>query len=133
MVVILTVLTWALTGWMTVAGFAAFDLHEGRGFLDGISILAFTMLGMAAPSAPGFAGAYEAAVILGCLSIGMSNTVRITAFAITFHWWVHLVQSISALAYASHPDYGFGIVISRLRQSFSESGKHKPASPDAET
>lgn len=131
-VLTLTVLTWGLTGWMTVAGLAAFDLHEGRGFLDGISILAFTMLGMAAPSAPGFAGAYEAAVILGCISIGMNNVVRITAFAITFHWWVHLVQSLSALAYSVHPQYGFGVVINQLRHSFSGSDTHKPASPDAQ-
>ena len=129
LIVLLTILTWTLTGWMTLAGLAAFDLHHGRTFLDGIGILAFTMLGMAAPSAPGFAGAYEAAVIFGCICLGMNETVRITAFAIAFHWWIHLVQSISALAYATHSHYGFGVVINQLRQKSFQSNTHKPAAP----
>ena len=131
LVLILTTITWSLTGWMTIAGLAAFDLHHGRAFLDGIGILAFTMLGMAAPSAPGFAGAYEAAVILGCLSLGMTQTVRITAFAIGFHWWIQLVQSLSALVYAGHPHYGFGIVINQIRMRAFGSRRRTPEAPDA--
>ena len=112
---------------MTLAGLAAFDLHHGRTFLDGIGILAFTMLGMAAPSAPGFAGAYEAAVIFGCMSLGMNATVRVTAFAIAFHWWIHLVQSLSALVYCTHPHYGFGMVLTQLRRKAFRADMHKPA------
>lgn len=128
-IVLLTILTWSLTGWMTLAGLAAFDLHHGRTFLDGIGILAFTMLGMAAPSAPGFAGAYEAAVIFGCMSLGMNATVRVTAFAIAFHWWIHLVQSLSALVYCTHPHYGFGMVLTQLRRKAFREDMHKPANP----
>lgn len=129
-IVMLTIVTWGLTGWMTIAGAAAFNLHEGLEFIDGIAILAFTMLGMAAPSAPGFAGAYEAAFILGCFSIGLKDIIAVTAFAFGFHWWIHLIQSISAIYFISTTPYSFKEIISSLKRSFSLKDKRKSVDLD---
>ena len=65
-------------------------------YVDGIGILGCTMLGMAAPNAPGFAGTYEAAFMAGLL-LTTTQSSKAFAFAFSFHWWVYIVQSMSAL------------------------------------
>ena len=66
------------------------------------------MVGMALPAAPGFAGTYEAAVrgalalygVVGDATVvpgGPTLDAIALAFALVMHWWVHIVQSSTAI------------------------------------
>ena len=115
---------------MTLAGLAAFDLHHGRTFSGWYWNIGHSpCLAWQHHPHSGLAGAYEAAVIFGCMSLGMNATVRVTAFAIAFHWWIHLVQSLSALVYCTHPHYVLGMVLTQLRRKAFREDMHKPANP----
>ena len=104
----LTATAWALTGLMYPPIAAAFGVGEYIDYSAGIGILGITMVGMALPAAPGFAGTYEAAV-RGALALygvagqatvlpgGPSLDAIAVAFALVAHWWVHVVQSCTAI------------------------------------
>ncbi len=103
-----TLLTWGVTIAMYPALAMALGLSEFIGMREGIGILGFTMVGMAVPSAPGFAGTYEAFARLGLALYGVVGETRphgidgpsldglALAFALTMHWGIHLVQSSTA-------------------------------------
>ena len=91
-----TLIIWMLTAGMYLTAAWAFSV-DVIGFLESVGLLAFTMLGMAVPSAPGFAGTYEASFVAGLEVFGSQDATVNFAFALTFHWWVHIVQSCSAL------------------------------------
>jgi uncharacterized protein (TIRG00374 family) len=108
-IVISSVITWALTGCMYPLLALGFGLEETIGYGEGIAILGFTMMGMTLPSFFGFAGTYEAAVVLALSLFGLSGAAMMSsgsslddlaaAYALTMHWWIYLVQSISAVAF----------------------------------
>ena len=104
----LTASAWALTGFMYPPIAAALGVGEFIDYSAGIGILGITMVGMALPAAPGFAGTYEAAVrgalalygVVGDATVvpgGPTLDAIALAFALVMHWWVHIVQSSTAI------------------------------------
>lgn len=101
----LTVVTWVLSGWMYPALANALGIGSFVGFGEGVGVLSITMLGMAVPAAPGFAGTYEAFVrgalalfgVVGTEAGGRSLDAVAVAYALTMHWWVYLVQASTAV------------------------------------
>lgn len=96
----LTVVIWGISGWMYALAARAFDVGSYIGYGEGMGVLATTMLGMALPSAPGFAGTYEASfraalALYGVVGPGLDGVA--VAFALTYHWWQYGVQACSAL------------------------------------
>ena len=110
-----TLSIWLFTACMYLVAAWAFSF-DSIGFLESIGLLAFSMLGMAVPSAPGSAGTYEAAFVAGLEVFGSENATRNIAFALTFHWWIHIVQSSSALFFL----YRDGTSVSDLWQKIKE-------------
>ena len=100
----LTTTTWALTGLMYPALARAFGIEQAIGFGEGVGVLSITMLGMAVPAAPGFAGTYEAFVRGGLALFGVAGndgSVNLdaiaVAYALTMHWWIFVVQASTAV------------------------------------
>lgn len=103
----------ALTWLVTVAMYPTLSAALGApGLVDmsqGVGVLGFTMLGMALPAAPGFAGTYEAFARAGLALYGIAGEARLAgpasptldglaiAFVLTIHWGTHLVQSATAV------------------------------------
>ena len=87
---------------------------DGIGFLEGMGILAFTMIGMAAPSAPGFAGTYEASYVGGLVFFGSTDAGANFATALCFHWWIFIVQSASAIIWMVVDGTSFGVLWTKL-------------------
>ncbi len=103
----LTVVTWVLTGAMYPPLARAFGIGDAIGYGEGVGVLAMTMAGMALPAAPGFAGTYEAAVRAGLALFGVAGEgadgrsldAIAVAYALTMHWWIHAVQSMTAVVF----------------------------------
>jgi glycosyltransferase 2 family protein len=119
----LTVVIWSMSGWMYVLASRAFELGDLIGYAEGIGLLAFTMLGMAPPGAPGFAGAYEAAFIAGLQLFGLEEADRGFAFAFAFHWWTYLVQTCTALYFLSRDPITLGETWNQMRQYLRSSSE----------
>jgi len=107
-ILIASVLTWALTGCMYPLLAQGLGISETIGYGEGIAILGFTMMGMTLPSFFGFAGTYEAAVVLALSLFGLSGAAQLggsslddlaAAYALTMHWWVYGVQALSAVVF----------------------------------
>ena len=82
----------------------AFGIEQAIGFGEGVGVLSITMLGMAVPAAPGFAGTYEAFVRGGLALFGVAGndgSVNLdaiaVAYALTMHWWIFVVQASTAV------------------------------------
>ena len=88
--------------------FGASSFGISLNYIDGIGILGFTMIGMAAPNAPGFAGTYEASYVGGLVFFGSTDDGANFATALCFHWWIFIVQSISALIWMMVDGTSFG-------------------------
>ena len=116
----LTVLTWGMSGLMYPPLARAFGVGDLIGYGEGIGILCVTMLGMIVPSAPGFAGTYEAffraALALFGVSGGGLDAVAV-AMALTFHWWQYGVQSCTALYFLAVDRIDLGRLLARLREA----------------
>ena len=108
-----TVVIWVISTAMYGLAAEAFGI-SGIGFLEGMGILAFTMIGMAAPSAPGFAGTYEASYVGGLVFFGSTDAGANFATALCFHWWIFIVQSISALIWMVVDGTSFGSLWKKL-------------------
>lgn len=121
-----TAIIWLLTAGMYLVAAWAFSV-DVIGFLESIGLLAFTMLGMAVPSAPGFAGTYEAAFVAGLEVFGSKNSSVNFAFALTFHWWIHIVQSASALVFL----YRDGTSVSELWAKIKEHRERNKLNPES--
>jgi uncharacterized membrane protein YbhN (UPF0104 family) len=97
----LTGVIWVLTIAFYPLLARAFGIEDLIGMREGLGVLGVTMLGMALPAAPGFAGTYEAFVRggLGLYGVGGSPERDGTAlaYALTMHWWVYLVQAATGL------------------------------------
>mgnify|MGYP000165056359 CR=1 FL=1 len=110
-----TVIIWIISTAMYGLAATAFGI-EGIGFLEGMGILAFTMIGMAAPSAPGFAGTYEASYVGGLVFFGSMDAGANFANALCFHWWIFIVQSASALIWMLVDGTSFSDLWGKLHQ-----------------
>ena len=104
----LTATAWACTGFMYPALATALGVGAYVDYSAGMGLLGVTMLGMALPAAPGFAGTYEAAVRAGLALYGVVGSEAVVpdgpsldavavAFALVMHWWIHLTQSATAI------------------------------------
>jgi uncharacterized protein (TIRG00374 family) len=110
-----TIIIWGMTPLLFVVGGRSFELQLQ--YIEGIGLLGFTMLGMAAPNAPGFAGTYEASFMAGLHVMGHTQESLNFAFAFGFHWWVYLTQSLSALYFLSTHRISFRKTLAQLRVS----------------
>ncbi len=104
----LSALTWVVTVAMYPALARALGAPGLVGPTAGVGVLGFTMMGMALPAAPGFAGTYEAFARAGLALYGVAGSAAVApggpsldafalAFVLTMHWGVHLVQSATAV------------------------------------
>jgi uncharacterized protein (TIRG00374 family) len=98
-VVALTALLFVSMGFMMHALALAFGLEDRIGFAPGLAVLSITMLGIALPAPPGFAGVFEASARAGLALFGVRGEAlagTALAFALVLHWWPFLL--LSALA-----------------------------------
>lgn len=109
--ILITIVIWAMSVFMYTLAADAFGLGQYVGYVEGMGLLAFTMLGMALPSAPGFIGPYEAAFVAGLTLFGSADANANIALALSFHSWIFLVQASSAVFYL----YRDGLDIGSLR------------------
>lgn len=113
-VLLLTALTWGLTGFLYVGLANGMDALNGQvNWAEGMTILVITMLGTAIPALPGFAAVYEGAVVAAfvLLGIGTEPEVVALAFALIVHWWTYAVQSMTAFYFFLRD----GVKLSELR------------------
>jgi len=93
-VVALTALLFASMGLMMSAFVHAFELEDRIGFAPGMAVLSITMLGIALPAPPGFAGVFEASARAGLALFGVRGEALAgtsLAFALVLHWWPFLL------------------------------------------
>lgn len=93
-VVALTALLFLSMGLMMSALAHAFGLQDRIGFAPGLAVLGITMLGIALPAPPGFAGVFEASARAGLALFGVHGEAMAgasLAFALVFHWWPFLI------------------------------------------
>ena len=113
-VVLETTVIWIISATMYGLAALAFEITTIN-FIEGMGILAFTMIGMAAPSAPGFAGTYEASFVGGLVFFGSDNPSANFATALCFHWWIFIVQSASAIIWMVVDGTSFGSLWTQLK------------------
>ncbi len=95
--------TWALA--------CAFHFQQWIGFGEAMGVLGITMLGIALPAPPGFAGVFEAAARAALAVFGVGGedlAARALAFALVFHWGPYLLLSIWAGYYVWRDKMGLG-------------------------
>lgn len=92
-VLALTALLFAAMGAMMYALSHAFGLEDRIGFAPGLAVVGITMLGIALPAPPGFAGVFEASVRAALALFGVREELAGTAlaYALVFHWWPFLL------------------------------------------
>ncbi|MAA78492.1 MAG: hypothetical protein CL916_04470 [Deltaproteobacteria bacterium] len=110
-----TVIIWGMTPFLFLFGASSFGISLN--YIDGIGVLGFTMIGMAAPNAPGFAGTYEASFMAGLHVLGLKQESLNFAFAFGFHWWVYFTQSLSALYFLATEKISFSQMLRQMRVS----------------
>jgi hypothetical protein len=96
-------LTWALA--------RAFQFEEWIGFGEAAGVLCITMLGIALPAPPGFAGVFEAAVRAALAVFGVGGeelAARALAFALVFHWGPYLLLALWGGYYLWRDGIGLG-------------------------
>ena len=114
-IIVSTVIIWGMTPFLFLFGASSFGISLD--YIEGIGILGFTMIGMAAPNAPGFAGTYEASFMAGLHVLGLTQESRNFAFAFGFHWWVYFTQSLSALYFLATEKISFSETLRQMRVS----------------
>ncbi len=120
----LTVVIWSLTGLMYPPLAAAFGVGDLIGYGEGIGVLCVTMLATAIPSAPGFAGTYEAsfraAAGLFGVSGGALDAVAV-AMGLTLHWWIYGVQTLTAIFFLALDRIRLTVLLDRLSDQMRSS------------
>jgi uncharacterized protein (TIRG00374 family) len=95
--------TWALA--------RAFQFEAWIGPGEALGVLCITMLGIALPAPPGFAGVFEAAVRAALAIFGVAGeelSARALAFALVFHWGPYLLLGLWAGWYLWRDGIGLG-------------------------
>ncbi len=109
--VVLTTLLFLSMGMMMSALSYAFGLQDRLGFGAGMAVLSITMLGIALPAPPGFAGVFEASA-RGALALfgvgGAALSGSALAYALVFHWWPLLWLSAAAGYFLWRDGIGLG-------------------------
>jgi uncharacterized protein (TIRG00374 family) len=116
----------------------AFELEDLLGFGAGMGVLTITMLGIALPAPPGFAGVFEAAARGGLALFGVQGEAlagRALAYALVFHWWQFLLLAASGGYFLWRDRIGLGRLFRFARGGSSapaaSSGSAPPAGPGA--
>ena len=112
-VVALTALLFVMMIGLTWALARSFHFEEWIGFGEAAGTLCITMLGIALPAPPGFAGVFEAAVRAGLAVFGVggeTHAAAALAFALVFHWGPYLLLSAWAGWYLWRDGIGLGRV-----------------------
>ena len=110
-VVLLTALLFVLMIGLTWALARAFHFEQWIGFGEAAGVLCITMLGIALPAPPGFAGVFEAAVRAALAVFGVGGeelAARALAFALIFHWVPYLLLSLWGGYYLWRDGIGLG-------------------------
>lgn len=133
----LTTATWALTGLMYPALARAFGIEGFIGFGEGVGVLSITMLGMAVPAAPGFAGTYEAFVRGGLALFGVAGAdgavnldATAVAFALTMHWWIFVVQASTAVFFLAVDRIDVRRLMGAVSRTLSAPAAAQPSEPE---
>ena len=108
-----TIVIWSISCLMYICAAIGFSI-EGIGFFEGMGILSSTMLGMAPPSAPGFAGTYEAAFMVALYSFVSIEKDTAFAMAICFHAWVNFVQAVTGIFSLQYIEISFKDLTRRI-------------------
>jgi hypothetical protein len=97
-VVVLTALLFVMMVALTWVIARSFHFEEWIGFGEAAGVLCITMLGIALPAPPGFAGVFEAAVRAALAVFGVAGdeslAARALAFALVFHWGPYLLLAL---------------------------------------
>jgi len=112
-VVALTALLFVLMIGLTWTLARAFHFQEWIGFGEAAGVLCITMLGIALPAPPGFAGVFEAAVRAALAVFGVGGETLAApalAFALVFHWLPYLLLALWAGYYLWRDKIGLGRV-----------------------
>jgi uncharacterized protein (TIRG00374 family) len=112
-VVALTALLFVLMIGLTWTLARAFHFQEWIGFGEAAGVLCITMLGIALPAPPGFAGVFEAAVRAALAVFGVGGerlAAPALAFALVFHWLPYLLLALWAAYYLWRDKIGLGRV-----------------------
>lgn len=110
-VVGLTALLFLSMGLMMSAFAHAFGLQERLGFAPGLVVLSVTMLGIALPAPPGFAGVFEASARAGLALFGVRGEEQAgiaLAFALVMHWWSFGLLAAGAAFFLWRDHVGLG-------------------------
>ena len=107
----LTAVIFASMGLTTFFLARAFGLGSTIGFGASMGVLAVTMIGIALPAPPGFAGVFEAAARGGLALFGVQGGelgARALAYALVFHWWQFLLMAAAAAYFLWRDRIGLG-------------------------
>lgn len=110
-VLALTALLFASAGLMMDALARAFGISDRIGFAAGLAVLSITMLGIALPAPPGFAGVFEASTRAGLALFGVRGDELAgssLAFALVLHWWPFLLLCVLAGFFLWRDGIGLG-------------------------
>lgn len=122
-VVALTALLFLAMGLMMSALAHAFGLEDRIGFAPGLAVLSITMLGIALPAPPGFAGVFEASARAALALFGVRGEAMAgasLAFALVFHWWPFLLLCAMAGYFLWRDRVGLGRLFRFARGPSSE-------------
>ena len=107
----LTAAIFASMGLTTYYLARAFGLESLIGYGQAMGVLSVTMLGIALPAPPGFAGVFEAAARGGLALFGVQGGelgARALAYALVFHWWQFLLMAAAAAYFLWRDQVGLG-------------------------
>jgi len=119
-VVALTAVLFVMMIGLTWAFARSFHFEEWIGFGEAAGVLCITMLGIALPAPPGFAGVFEAAVRAALAVFGVGGEAHAAAalgFALVFHWGPYLLLGAWAGYYLWRDRIGLGRVFRFARGS----------------
>lgn len=119
-VVALTFLLFVLMAAFTWALARSFHFQEWIGPGAALGVLCITMLGIALPAPPGFAGVFEAAARAALAVFGVAGeelAARALAFALVFHWGPYLLLALWSGWYLWRDGVGLGRVFRFARGS----------------
>lgn len=119
-VVALTFLLFVLMAGLTWALARSFHFQEWIGPGAALGVLCITMLGIALPAPPGFAGVFEAAVRAALAVFGVAGeelAARALAFALVFHWGPYLLLALWSGWFLWRDGVGLGRVFRFARGS----------------